>query len=152
MDREEQMSEHAARKALAVLCAGTLMVIVDQTIVSVALPVVKAELGFSEAGLAWVVNAYVIPFGGLLLVAGRLGDLLGRRRMFVAGLTLFTLASLACGLARTALALVAARFIQGVGGSMLSAVTLGMIVALFPAARDRAKALDAFSFVRRSVC
>lgn len=134
--------------ALAVLCAGGLMIVVDQTIVSVALPVIKRDLGFSDSGLAWVVNAYVTAFGGLLLLAGRLGDLLGRRRMFVAGMTLFTAASLACGLATAAAALIAARFVQGVGGAMTSAVILGMIVSLFPDSRARAKAIGVFSFVQ----
>jgi len=135
-------------QALAVLCSGTLMIIIDQTIVSVALPAIRADLGFSEPGLAWVVNAYVIPFGGLLLLAGRLGDLLGRRRMFVAGMVVFTVASLLCGLAPNAATLVAARFVQGIGGAMASAVTLGMVVPLFPAAADRARALGVFSFVQ----
>ena len=135
-------------QALSVLCAGTLMIIIDQTIVSVALPAIRADLGFSEPGLAWVVNAYVIPFGGLLLLAGRLGDLLGRRRMFVWGMVVFTVASLLCGLAPNAATLVAARFVQGIGGAMASAVTLGMVVPLFPAAADRARALGVFSFVQ----
>ncbi len=134
--------------ALAVLCAGTLMIIVDQTIVAVALPAIRADLGFSAPGLAWVVNAYVIPFGGLLLLAGRLGDLLGRRRMFAAGMAVFTAASLWCGLAPTAELLVVARFVQGVGGALVAAVTLGMIVPLFPAPADRARALGVFSFVQ----
>lgn len=135
-------------RALAVLCVGTLMIIIDQTIVSVALPAIRADLGFSAPGLAWVVNAYVIPFGGLLLLAGRLGDLLGRRRMFAVGMAVFTAASLWCGLAPTAELLVTARFVQGVGGALVSAVTLGMIVPLFPAAGDRARALGVFSFVQ----
>jgi MFS family permease len=149
MEREEAMSaSHKPRWALAILCAGTLMVIVDQTIVSVALPVIKADLGLSEAALSWVVNGYVIPFGGFLLISGRLGDLLGHRRLFVAGLALFTLASLGCGLSGTAPALIGARVVQGIGGSMLTAVSLGMIVELFPAVRARAKALGVFSFVQ----
>src|SRR4051794_14503666 len=119
-------------QALAVLSGGTLMIIIDQTIVSVALPAIRADLGFSAAGLAWVVNAYVIPFGGLLLLTGRLGDLLGRKRMFVLGMATFTVASLLCGLAPDAGLLVAARFLQGVGGAMVSGVSLGMVVALFP--------------------
>jgi EmrB/QacA subfamily drug resistance transporter len=135
-------------QALAVLCAGTLMIIVDQTIVGVALPAIRADLGFGEAGLAWVVNAYVIPFGGLLLLAGRVGDLFGRKRMFLAGMCLFTAASLLCGLAPSAGLLVAARFVQGVGGAMVAAVTLGMLVPLFPDARERARALGVFSFVQ----
>ena len=99
--------------ALLVLCAGMLMIILDGTIVNVALPVIQADLEFSQSGLAWVVNAYLIPFGGLLLLAGRAGDLIGRRRMFVAGLVVFTLASLLCGLAGSQELLIAARFVQG---------------------------------------
>src|SRR5437763_15561737 len=104
--------------ALVVLCAGMLMIILDQTIVNVALPSIQRDLGFSQSSLAWVVNAYLIPFGGLLLLAGRMGDLVGRRRVFMAGLALFTAASLLCGLAPTQDALVAARLLQGVGGAM----------------------------------
>lgn len=133
---------------LAVLSAGTLMIIIDQTIVSVALPSIKADLGFSESSLAWVVNAYVIPFGGLLLLAGRLGDLLGRKRMFLSGMVVFTAASLLCGLATDAVMLIGARLLQGVGGAMVSAVTLGMIISLFPAPGERAKAIGVFSFVQ----
>src|SRR5215471_17411807 len=106
--------------ALVVLCAGALMVILDQTIVNVALPTIRADLGLSQSGLAWVVNGYMITFGGLLLLAGRLGDLLGRRRVFRLGLAVFTLASLLCGLAASGPALVAARFLQGVGGALSS--------------------------------
>jgi EmrB/QacA subfamily drug resistance transporter len=134
--------------ALAVLCAGALMIVIDQTIVSVALPFIKTDLGFSDSGLAWVVNAYVTPFGGLLLLVGRLGDLLGRKRMFICGMTVFTAASLACGLATAAPALIVARFVQGIGGAMSSAVVLGMLVPLFPLAADRAKAIGVFSFVQ----
>src|SRR6201991_2365320 len=105
-------------RALVVLCAGMLMVILDQTIVNVALPSIQSDLGFTQSGLAWVVNAYLIAFGGLLLLAGRLGDLLGRKRLFMAGMTVFTLASLACGLAESQGVLIAARFIQGIGGAM----------------------------------
>jgi EmrB/QacA subfamily drug resistance transporter len=137
-------------QALAVLSCGTLMIINDQTIVSVALPAIRADLGFSAAGLAWVVNAYVIPFGGLLLLTGRLGDLLGRKRMFVLGMATFTVASLLCGLAPGAGLLVAARFLQGVGGAMVSGVSLGMVVALFPAPGERARALGVYSFVQAS--
>src|SRR5262245_50576498 len=126
--------------ALAVLCGGTLMIILDQTIVNVALPAIQSDLGFSQSSLAWVVNAYLIPFGGLLLLAGRLGDLVGRKRMFVAGLGVFTVASLLCGLAASAWTLVAARFVQGVGGAMTAAVILGMIVTMFREPGERAKA------------
>src|SRR5437764_8623256 len=107
--------------ALMVLCAGMLMIVLDATIVNVALPSIQHDLGFSQSSLAWVVNAYLIAFGGLLLLAGRLGDLLGHRRVFLAGLGLFTTASLACGLAPTQELLVAARFVQGVGGALTSA-------------------------------
>jgi EmrB/QacA subfamily drug resistance transporter len=124
-----------------------LMIILDGTIVSVALPAIQADLGFTQAGLAWTVNAYLVPLGGLLLLAGRLGDLAGRRRMLLAGLALFVLASLLCGLAVTAEMLVAARFLQGIGAAMASAVVLGMIVALFPEPRERARAMGAYAFV-----
>jgi EmrB/QacA subfamily drug resistance transporter len=133
--------------ALLVLCSGMLMIVLDITIVNVALPAIRDDLGFSEASLAWVVNAYMIAFGGLLLLAGRLGDLLGRRRIFIAGLSVFTLASLACGLARNEAWLVAARFVQGVGGALTSAVILGMIVTLFPEPREQARAIGAYAFV-----
>ncbi|HEX6417556.1 MAG TPA: DHA2 family efflux MFS transporter permease subunit [Acidimicrobiales bacterium] len=132
--------------ALAVLCAGMLMVILDQTIVNVALPTIQDDLGFSRSGLAWVVNAYMVAFGGLLLLAGRLGDLVGRRDVLVGGLVLFTASSLLCGFAGSPAALVAARFAQGVGGALASAVILGMIVTLFPDPGERARAIGAFSF------
>ncbi|WP_272924004.1 DHA2 family efflux MFS transporter permease subunit [Streptomyces sp. SID3343] len=133
--------------ALAVLCAGVLMVVLDGTIVMVALPAIQSDLGFSQSGLAWVVNSYGIAFAGLLLLAGRLGDLIGRRRMFVAGMVVFTAASLLCGVATGPQLLIAARFLQGAGGAMSSAVAIGMIVTLFPDPKERAKAIGAFSFV-----
>jgi EmrB/QacA subfamily drug resistance transporter len=133
-------------RALAVLCAGMLMTILDQTIVNVALPSIQDDLGFSSSGLAWVVNAYMVAFGGLLLLAGRLGDLAGRRNVLVAGLVVFTAASLLCGVATGPELLVGARFVQGVGGALASAVILGMIVTLFPDAGERARAIGAFSF------
>ncbi|MDO8214179.1 DHA2 family efflux MFS transporter permease subunit [Conexibacter sp. CPCC 206217] len=133
--------------ALLTLCAGFLMIILDTTIVSVAQPSIQADLGFSQSGLAWVVNAYLIAFGGLLLLAGRLGDLLGRKRMFLAGLLVFTLASLLCGLATSRELLVAARFLQGAGGAMTSAVILGMIVAMYEQPRERARAIATYAFV-----
>ncbi|HEY0002285.1 MAG TPA: DHA2 family efflux MFS transporter permease subunit, partial [Actinoplanes sp.] len=133
--------------ALTVLCAGMLMIILDITIVNVALPSIQRELGFSQSGLAWVINAYLIPFGSLLLLAGRVGDLVSRRAVFLAGLALFTAASAACGLAGTREALIAARFLQGIGGAMTSAVILGMIVTMFPAAREQARAIGVYSFV-----
>ena len=123
------------------------MIILDATIVNVALPSIQTDLGFSQSDLAWVVNAYLIAFGGLLLLAGRLGDLIGRRRMFLVGLAVFTTASLACGVAQSQELLIAARFVQGVGGAMTSAVILGMIVTMFPQPRERAKAIGVYSFV-----
>jgi EmrB/QacA subfamily drug resistance transporter len=133
--------------ALLVLCAGFLMVILDSTIVNVALPTIQDDLEFSQSSLAWVVNAYLIAFGGLLLLAGRIGDLLGRKRVFLIGLTVFTLASLACGLAQSQAVLIAARFVQGVGGALGSAVILGMIVTLFPKPAEQARAIGIYSFV-----
>jgi EmrB/QacA subfamily drug resistance transporter len=133
--------------ALVVLCVGMLMIVLDVTVVNVALPVIQADLGFDEASLAWVVNAYLIAFGGLLLLAGRLGDLVSRRGVLVAGLLVFTASSLVCGLAQTQAMLVAARFVQGVGGAMTSAVILGMIVTLFPEPREQAKAIGVYAFV-----
>lgn len=133
--------------SLVVLCAGTLMTILDGNIVTVAMPAIQSDLGFSGPGLAWVVNAYLIPFGGLLLLVGRLGDLVGRKRMFVAGLAVFTAASVLCGVATSQGMLVAARALQGVGGAMTSAVVLGMLVALFPEPREQARAIAVFSAV-----
>ncbi len=133
--------------ALVVLCAGMLMIVLDQTVVNVALPTIRKDLGFSQAGLAWVVNAYLVAFGGLLLLAGRLGDLIGRKRIFLAGLTVFTTASLLCGVSQSQGMLVVARFLQGVGGAMTSAVILGIIVTMFPEPRERAKAIGVYSFV-----
>jgi EmrB/QacA subfamily drug resistance transporter len=133
--------------ALIVLCVGVLMIVLDVTVVNVALPSIQTDLGFSSSALAWVVNAYLIAFGGLLLLAGRLGDLISRRDVFLAGLALFTLASLACGAAQSQGMLVAARFAQGVGGALTSAVILGMIVTMFPEPREQAKAIGVYSFV-----
>jgi EmrB/QacA subfamily drug resistance transporter len=133
--------------ALVVLCAGFLMIILDQTIVNVALPSIQTDLHFSQSSLAWVVNAYLIAFGGLLLLVGRLGDLVGRRRIFMIGLAIFTSASLLCGLAQSQTMLIGARFVQGIGGAMTSAVILGMIVTMFPKPSDRAKAIGVYSFV-----
>ncbi len=133
--------------ALIVLCLGTLMIILDSTIVNVALPSIQHDLGFSQSSLTWVVNAYLIPFGGLLLLAGRMGDLLGRKRIFITGLAVFSAASLLCGIATSQEILIAARFIQGVGGAMTSAVVLGMIVTMFTAPAERAKAIGVYSFV-----
>jgi EmrB/QacA subfamily drug resistance transporter len=133
--------------ALYVLCVGMLMIVLDVTIVNVALPSIQDDLHFSTSSLAWVVNAYLIAFGGLLLLAGRLGDLIGRRRIFLAGVGLFTVASLLCGLAQSQSLLIAARFVQGIGGAMTSAVILGMIVTMFPEPREQAKAIGVYAFV-----
>lgn len=130
-----------------VLCAGTLMIVLDTTIVNVALPSMKADLGFSDTGLAWVVNAYMLTFGGFLLLGGRLGDLFGSRRLFLLGIALFTLASLACGLATTQAFLVAARAAQGLGGAVVSAVSLSLIMGLFTEPAERAKAMGFYGFV-----
>ena len=133
--------------ALVVLCVGMLMIVLDATIVNVALPSIQDDLDFSQASLAWVVNAYLIAFGGLLLLAGRLGDLIGRRKMFLIGLTVFTGASLLCAVAQTQAMLIGARFLQGAGGAMTSAVILGMIVTMFREPREQAKAIGVYSFV-----
>jgi EmrB/QacA subfamily drug resistance transporter len=133
--------------ALVVLCVGMLMIVLDATIVNVALPSIQDDLGFSQSSLAWVVNAYLIAFGGLLLLAGRLGDLIGRRRMFLLGLGVFTAASLLCAVAQTQEMLIGARFLQGAGGAMTSAVILGMIVTMFQQPREQAKAIGVYSFV-----
>jgi len=133
--------------ALVVLCVGMLMIVLDATVVNVALPAIQSDLGFSQSSLAWVVNAYLIAFGGLLLLAGRLGDLISRRGVFLVGLAVFTVASLLCGIAQSQELLIAARFVQGVGGAMTSAVILGMIVTMFPEPRERAKAIGVYSFV-----
>jgi EmrB/QacA subfamily drug resistance transporter len=136
--------------ALVVLCAGFLMIILDQTVVNVALPSIQSDLGFSQSNLAWVVNAYLIAFGGLLLLAGRLGDLLGRRRVFLVGLTVFTAASILCGVSQSQAMLIGARFVQGAGGALTSAVILGMIVTMFPRADEQARAIGVYSFVAAS--
>ena len=133
--------------ALYVLCAGVLMIVLDVTIVNVALPTIQDDLGFSQSNLAWVVNAYLIAFGGLLLLAGRIGDLIGQRRIFLIGLAIFTFSSLFCAVAQTQGMLIAARFIQGVGGALASAVVLGMIVMMFPEPREQAKAIGVYGFV-----
>jgi EmrB/QacA subfamily drug resistance transporter len=133
--------------SLVVLCTGFLLIVVDMTIVNVALPSIQRDLGFSQSGLAWVINAYLIAFGGLLLLAGRLGDLVGRKRVFLAGLAIFIGASLLCGLSFTQPMLIAARFVQGVGGAASSAVILAMIVTLFPEPLERAKAFGVFGFI-----
>jgi EmrB/QacA subfamily drug resistance transporter len=143
-------SDRSRHAALYVLCAGMLMIVLDMTVVNVALPSIQRSLGFTTTGLAWVVNAYLIAFGGLLLLAGRLGDLFGRRRVFLIGLAIFIAASLVCGLAQSRLILTTARFVQGAGGALTSAVILGLIVTMFPEPKEQAKALGVFAFVASS--
>jgi EmrB/QacA subfamily drug resistance transporter len=133
--------------ALYVLCLASLMIVLDTTIVNVALPSIREDLGFSQTSLAWVVNAYLLTFGGFLLLGGRLGDLFGHRRLFLAGITLFTLASLGCGLAQSQEFLVTARAVQGLGGAVASAVSLSLMMNLFTEPADRAKAMGVFGFV-----
>jgi EmrB/QacA subfamily drug resistance transporter len=142
-----EMTDRSRWLALYVLCVGMLMIVLDATIVNVALPSIQGDLGFSQADLAWVVNAYLIAFGGLLLLAGRLGDLIGNRRVFLGGLAIFTGASLLCALAQSQGMLIGARFVQGIGGAMTSAVILGMVVTMFPEPREQAKAIGIYTFV-----
>jgi EmrB/QacA subfamily drug resistance transporter len=144
---EHDTTDRSRWIALYVLCVGMLMIVLDATVVNVALPSIQNDLGFSQSSLAWVVNAYLIAFGGLLLLAGRLGDILGRKSVFMAGMAVFTLASLVCGLAQSQEVLVAARFVQGIGGAMTSAVILGMIVTMFPKPNEQARAIGVFGFV-----
>jgi len=133
--------------ALIVLCLGELMIVLDTTIVGVALPSIREDLRFTETSLVWVVNAYILTYGGFLLLGGRLGDLYGQRRLFVAGTTLFTLASLACGVAGSQWLLIAARFVQGLGGAVVSSIALSLIMNLFTEAEERAKAMGIYGFV-----
>jgi MFS family permease len=133
--------------ALLILCLGDLMIVLDVTIVGVALPSIRGDLGFSEESLAWVVNAYLISFGGFLLLGGRLGDLFGHRRLFLAGVALFTAASAVCGVAGSQGVLIAARAVQGVGGAVVSAVALSLMMTLFTEPAERAKAMGIFGFV-----
>ena len=133
--------------ALLILCLGDLMIVLDVTIVGVALPSIRADLDFPEEALAWVVNAYLITFGGFLLLGGRLGDLLGHRTLFLAGVALFTAASVVCGLANSQEMLIGARAVQGVGGAVVSAVALSLMMTLFTEPTERAKAMGIFGFV-----
>ena len=146
MSPETPGSSGGKRLALAVIATSALMAVLDGSIVTVAMPTIQADLGFSPAGLSWVMNGYLLAFGGLLLLAGRLGDLIGRKRMFLAGTAVFTAASVAAGAATSPALLVAARFVQGVGGAAASAVSLGILVTLFTEPRERGKALGVFAF------
>ena len=147
MQQGAEISERRRWLALYVLCVGMLMIVLDATIVNVALPTIQDDLGFSQNDLAWVVNAYLIAFGGLLLLSGRIGDLIGQRRIFLIGLAVFTAASLLCAVAQSQGLLVGARFVQGVGGALTSAVILGMIVTMFPEPREQTKAIGIYTFV-----
>src|SRR6478736_598658 len=150
IDRKDSPMTLDSRKrwlALFVLCAGTLMIVLDTTIVNVAVPSIRADLGFSETSLAWVVNAYLLTFGGFLLLGGRLGDLYGHRRLFLIGIALFTAASIACGLAGSQEFLIGARAVQGLGGAIVSAVSLSLMMSLFTEPAERAKAMGVFGFV-----
>jgi len=133
--------------ALVVLCVGQLMIVLDSTVVNVALPSIQAELRVDQASLAWVINGYLVSFGGLLLLAGRVGDLVGRRRLFLGGVALFTAASVACGLAPNAAMLTGARFVQGIGAAVIAAMVLGILVTLFETRRDTARAMSIYAFV-----
>ena len=133
--------------SLMILCTGFLLIVVDMTIVNVALPSIQRDMGFTQSGLAWVINAYLIAFAGFLLLAGRLGDLFGRKHVYLIGLGIFIGASLLCGLSFSQPMLIAARFIQGIGGAVSSAVILAMIVTLFPKPDELAKAFGIFSFI-----
>ncbi|MGH2867723.1 MAG: DHA2 family efflux MFS transporter permease subunit [Solirubrobacteraceae bacterium] len=141
------MDTHRRWFPLIVLCFGSLMIVLDSTIVNVALPSIRSDLGFSQTSLAWVVNGYLLSFGGFLLLGGRLGDLFGHRRLFLGGIALFTMASLACGSATSPGVLVAARVVQGFGGAIVSAVSLSLMMSLFVEPADRAKAMGLFGFV-----
>ena len=142
-----EMTPRSRWFALIVLCFGTLMIVLDSTIVNVALPSIRSDLGFTETSLAWVVNAYLLTFGGFLLLGGRLGDLFGNRRLFLGGISLFTLASLACGLSTSQGLLIGARAVQGLGGAVVSAVGLSLTMTLFTEQSERAKAMGIFGFV-----
>src|SRR3954462_6694042 len=133
--------------ALVVVCLAQLMIVLDTTIVNVALPAIQRELQFTQADLTWVVNAFLITFGSFLLLAGRLGDLFGRKRVFLAGVLLFTAASVLCGLASSQAALIGARFLQGIGAAVQASVILAIIVTEFPQPADRARAMSAYVFV-----
>jgi EmrB/QacA subfamily drug resistance transporter len=148
-DRPSHMNIHGDKRWLAfiVLCLGDLMIVLDTTIVNVALPSIRADLGFTETSLVWVVNAYMLTFGGFLLLGGRLGDLYGQRRLFLVGLAFFTVASLACGLAGNQEVLVIARAAQGIGAAVVAAIVLSLIMSLFPEPAERTKAMGYFGFI-----
>ncbi len=145
--RHDAVVERRRWIVLVVLCIGQLMIVLDSTVVNVALPSIQRELHFSQASLAWVVNAYLLTFGGLLLLAGRLGDLIGRARVFLVGLAAFSIASMLCGLAQSASVLVVARFVQGASAAMVASMVLGIITPMFPEPKERTTAFSVFAFV-----
>jgi MFS family permease len=142
-----QVADRRRWLALVVLCVGQLMIVLDATVVNVALPTIQRDLHFSQSSLAWVINAYLITFGGLLLLAGRLGDLIGPKRIFVTGLSVFTAASAFCGFSESQAELIVARFVQGAGAAIVAATILGILVTLFPEPREKAKAMGVYAFV-----
>ena len=146
-DTQTAPSDRRRWIALVILCLGQLMIVLDATIVNVALPSIQGDLHFTQANLTWVINAYLIAFGSFLLLAGRLGDLVGRKKVFLSGLALFTTASAFCGIADSQALLIGARFVQGIGGAVASSVIIAIIVTEFPEAREQAKALGVFAFV-----
>ena len=143
----ERKREHRRWIALAVLCLGQLMMVLDATIVNVALPSIQRELHFSQGNLTWVINGYLVTFGGFLLLAGRMGDLVGRKKVFLTGLVMFTAASVLCGFAQDQTMLIVSRIIQGVGGAVASSVILAIIVTEFPKRAEQAKAMGMYAFV-----
>ncbi|MGI8866207.1 MAG: MFS transporter, partial [Rubrobacteraceae bacterium] len=153
MTEAEPKAQHGRRQmdrrwlALLLVCGAQLMIVLDGTIVNVALPAIQGSLGFSETGLSWVVNAYLLTFGGFLLLGGRAGDIFGRRRVFAFGLVLFTVASLLCGLAGSQVMLVAARALQGIGGAIIAPAALSIIITTFKDPADRARAMGIWAFV-----
>jgi MFS family permease len=142
-----QVADRRRWLALVVLCVGQLMIVLDATVVNVALPTIQRDLHFSQSSLAWVINAYLITFGGLLLLAGRLGDLIGPKKIFVTGLGVFTTASAFCGFSQGQAELIVARFVQGAGAAIVAATILGILVTLFPEPREKAKAMGVYAFV-----
>ena len=142
-----QRSDRRRWIALIVLCVGQLMIVLDATVVNVALPTIQRELHFSQASLAWVINAYLITFGGLLLLAGRFGDLVGPKKVFISGLSAFTVASAICGFSQGQGELIAARFVQGAAAAMVAATILGLLVTTFPEPREKVKAMGVYAFV-----
>src|ERR1700719_3093326 len=143
----ERKRERRRWIALAVVCLGQLMMVLDATIVNVALPSIQHDLHFSQGNLTWVMNGYLITFGGFLLLAGRMGDVVGRKKVFLTGLGMFTAASVLCGVAGSQAMLIGARLLQGIGGAVASSVILAIIVTEFPKRAEQAKAMGMYAFV-----